>query len=129
MLVAGVFFLELIMRLVVKKYEVASPRGANKNYVDGFRYFVTLSETNSSPLKMDAWNTIASFWGKRPIFRGNLLLVDVSCREGTFLPLGMMIQFDYIAIFVQMGVFTHQPRKGWRSLGDWPDALSIIQGA
>ena len=28
----------------------------------------TLPETNSSPLKMDGWNTIRSFWGFRPIF-------------------------------------------------------------
>ena len=35
--------------------------------------FVTLPETNSSPLKMDAWNTFSfPFWGKRPIFRGKL---------------------------------------------------------
>ena len=37
----------------------------------------TLPETNSSPLKMDGWNTILSFpIGFRPIFRGEVLLVS-----------------------------------------------------
>ena len=31
---------------------------------------------NSSPLKMDGWNTILSYWGPWPIFRGLLLLVS-----------------------------------------------------
>ena len=35
----------------------------------------TLSETNSSHLKMDGWNTIFSLWGKRPIFRCELLVL------------------------------------------------------
>ena len=39
----------------------------------------TLPETNTSPLQMDGWNAIISYWGKRPIFRGEL---DVSFREG-----------------------------------------------
>ena len=38
----------------------------------------TPPETNSSPLKMDAWNTtFLSYWGKRPIFRcENVMLVS-----------------------------------------------------
>ena len=32
----------------------------------------TLKLTASLHLKMDGWNTIVSFWGKRPIFRGEL---------------------------------------------------------
>ena len=38
-------------------------------------FFLTLPETNSSPLKMDGWNT--TFLLGRPIFRGY-----VSFREG-----------------------------------------------
>ena len=37
-----------------------------------------LDKTNSSHLKMDGWNTILSFWGKRPIFE----LRAVGFREG-----------------------------------------------
>ncbi len=45
-----------------------------------FTRFHTLPETKtSSPLKMDGWNTILSYWGPRPIFRGKL---TVSFREG-----------------------------------------------
>ena len=33
------------------------------------------------PLKMDGWNTILSYWVKRPIFRGE----NVSFREGMFI--------------------------------------------
>ncbi len=39
--------------------------------------FCTLPETNSSHLKMDAWNTIVSFWGPA-YFQGRLLLVSGS---------------------------------------------------
>ena len=38
----------------------------NHNFLiqHGFRVLnATLPETNSSPLKMDGWNTIVSFWG------------------------------------------------------------------
>ena len=35
----------------------------------------TLPETNSSPLKMDGWNTIISYWGPA-YFQGLLLLVS-----------------------------------------------------
>ena len=38
----------------------------------------TLPEINSSPLKMDGWNTILSYWGPSAIFRGKLA---VSFRE------------------------------------------------
>ena len=41
----------------------------------------TLPKTNSSPLQMDGWNTILSYWVKRPIFRGKPL---VSGRVHTF---------------------------------------------
>ena len=41
-------------------------------------FLYTLPKTNSSPLKMDGWNTILSYWVKRPIFRGKLA---VSFRE------------------------------------------------
>ena len=39
----------------------------------------TPSNTNCLHLKMDGWNTIVSFWGKRPIFR----VLAVSSRECT----------------------------------------------
>ena len=37
---------------------------------------ITLPETNSSPLKMDGWNTIVSFWGP-----GYFQVRTVSFRE------------------------------------------------
>ena len=40
---------------------------------------VTLPETNSSPPKMDGWNTILSFWGPA-YFQGRFA---VSFREGS----------------------------------------------
>ena len=39
---------------------------------------VTLPETNSSPLKMDGWNTILSYWGPTAYFQWRLLLVSGS---------------------------------------------------
>ena len=41
----------------------------------------TLPETNSSNLKIDGLETILSFWGPLPVFRGEMA---VSCREGIF---------------------------------------------
>ena len=41
--------------------------------------WVYLRETNSSHLKIDGWKTILSFWGKRPICRGE----PVSFRQGS----------------------------------------------
>ena len=40
----------------------------------------TLPETNSSPLKMDGWNTILSYWGPA-YFQGRLLLVSRRVRS------------------------------------------------
>ena len=37
-------------------------------------YKLAYPETHISHLKMDGWETILSLWGKRPIFRGELLL-------------------------------------------------------
>ena len=37
-------------------------------------HYTTHPETNSSHLKMDGWNIIVSFWGKRSIFRGELFV-------------------------------------------------------
>ena len=45
-------------------------------------FFWTLPETNSSPLKMDNWNTILSYWGAA-FFQGR----TVSFRKGIFLGL------------------------------------------
>ena len=36
----------------------------------------TLPETNSFPLKMDGWKTILSFYDKRHIFRGDLVVSE-----------------------------------------------------
>ena len=46
---------------------------------------VTLPETNSSPLKMDGWNTILSYWVSA-YFQGLLPLVlgRVGSKESTF---------------------------------------------
>ncbi len=38
------------------------------------RCFVTLPKTNSSPLKMDGWNTFSFPFGAQPIFRDELLV-------------------------------------------------------
>ena len=44
---------------------------------------VTLPKTNSSPLKMDGWNTFSFPFGARPIFRGYVhAMFAVSFREG-----------------------------------------------
>ena len=44
---------------------------------------LTLPETNGSPLKIDGWNTILSYWGGGLFFRGELA---VSFREGNSTP-------------------------------------------
>ena len=73
---------------------------------------------------------IRSFpFGAKGLFSGaNLLLVLGKVLLHTYLPPGDDDPNLTIVVFVQMGWFTHQPRKKWRSLGDWPDALTNIQG-
>ena len=53
----------------------------NNCLLDGQTPLPTLPETNSSPLKMDGWNTIVSFWGPA-YFQGLWLLVSGRQKTG-----------------------------------------------
>ena len=65
-----------LLPLKVRKVTFFQSVGANSQQYLKF----TLPETNSSPLKMDGWNT--SFLLGRPIFRGYVSFREVNFRSG-----------------------------------------------
>ena len=91
----------------LSKYQLSLSVCQNPNPSPDVQTGFTLPETNSSPLKMDGWNT--SFLLGWPIFRcyvsfreGTIIFVDMSFLKETNLPSKKIIHFAMCSV-----VFVH----------------------